>query len=246
VIDCTNFREDLKILAHHEVGHGVVARLLGRHVHLIEMVYVERARKWGGLTMKDELPQTNETWTKFNPDASIPYADLQFQYPHDPEPCEEYKIVRELSAIAYAGIVAEELLYKQNGIDGNPEKLEENTNDINVATNLIKQKFAPSEWERELCYAKEHARSILSKPLIRQLVENLVGDLMNYVQGREPDQRSLDQCSMNNLMLMTDVQGRGLDQRFIRDSSSPLLFENHWFFLDSEIYSSFRRTFIGE
>jgi hypothetical protein len=215
LIDDAKSQKGLKIVAYHEVGHAVVARLLGRPLWYIQMIYSEQARKWEGRSFRDDLPKPNVIWTDFNLDVYIPYADLQFQYPNYPEPYEEYNIVRELCVVAYAGIIAEELFYKQYGIDENPEQLGENALDINEATDRIKQKFSPQEWEEELCYAKTHVRSILSNPVSWRLVENIVEDLTNHIsQSTEPDEQ--------------------------------LAFHSRWYFPVLKIYSSFRRTLIGE
>jgi len=185
----TEFQNDLEIVAYHEAGHAVVDRLLGIPLWYILMIYSEQAGKWAGQAIKGD-PQFDTLWSRFNLDDDIPCADFVFHYPNYPDPYEEYKLVRGLCVIDYAGIMVEDLLYKLRGINKESDLLDENAVDIEKATQRIKQKFPPDVWEEELNNAKAHARLIVSHPVCWNMIENLALDVLSYIaQHPEPEEK---------------------------------------------------------
>jgi hypothetical protein len=168
---------DWKIVAYHETGHAVVAKVLGRLIESIELTYDEQKGAWkGGTTHK---VSDDPDWLSRNLDRYIPYDELRFQYSRHPD---SYKNVREDCAIWYAGFVVEALYKEQNGIDENPVQLGGCWWDIDRARILVHDNFPPEEGEEELADAKSHVLVILRNTICWSMVENLAKQLIDAVK----------------------------------------------------------------
>lgn len=186
-----NYPDELEITAYHEAGHAVAARVLRKPIRLMKLSYSEQTRTWvGGETFKDELPTNDRNWLNRNVDRYIPYEELEYHYPRYPEPYEEYKRVRELCAIDYAGMVVEELLFTHRDVDVSLASLEQNAAiDIYYARRRI-EKFPSEGQDEELDFAKSRARAILSNGTCWNMVVNLAEKLINDIRnGRQPDEQ---------------------------------------------------------
>jgi hypothetical protein len=171
LIDDTDSQPNLEIVVYHEVGHAVVAELLGKPIKYIQIIYTKRDGIWNGNTplLDDLSSDINFLWP------------ILYLVPND-----DYKDVRDRCIIKFAGFVTE----KQMGID---EKivLKGCFGDFEQANFLITENFSSEEWEEERRNAEIQAGNVLSNPIYWSRVQNISKELISaIVQGRP--QRSND------------------------------------------------------
>ena len=174
--------------AYHEVGHIVVAKLVGKAIRNI-LLCVDPTGDWGGEANYDLYSAFDPEWTNLNLDRYIPYHTLHLPYPGHLYLPDEHKDDRDYCAIQFAGKVAESLLYEQLGIPESPALWNEDAQDVRQAKERI-LRFKPEEQEKELLNAKNRARFLLSNPICSQMLGNLAQELINSILfNKEPDRQ---------------------------------------------------------
>ncbi len=174
------YPSNLKIAAHHEAGHAVVAKLFTWPVEGM-VLSTDPAGNWGGCTYENAVRQIDPLWVNLDLDRYLPYAELHLQYPGHRYPHVEYKNHRDFCTYKGDGIAAELLLCEQLGVSRKPTMPDEDTQDMKEARARIMRIFPPEEWEDELHNAAAHAKEILSHPTCWRLLENLATELINAI-----------------------------------------------------------------
>jgi hypothetical protein len=91
--EITRCPADLGFGAYHEVGHTVVAKLVGRPITNI-LLYTNPMGDWGGEANHDEFSDLDLEWVTFDLDGYIPYTLRlpfyeQLTIPESPAPPDE-------------------------------------------------------------------------------------------------------------------------------------------------------------
>ena len=178
---------ELEKTAYHEVGHTLVAKLLGRTITSIMLFHTKQTENWEGIARNDPPSKIDSDWATLNLDQYIPYTEFQLHYPKYPELHEKYGAIREECIIKYAGWVTEALLYKQLGLDTLLIPSDESAADFQFVSLLLQENFPPQDWKEELLQAENHTRKILSNHLGWCMVENLAKEIIDAIlHGKEP------------------------------------------------------------
>ncbi|GAC1349220.1 MAG: hypothetical protein NVS4B12_21860 [Ktedonobacteraceae bacterium] len=147
--EITRCPADLGFGAYHEVGHTVVAKLVGRPITNI-LLYTNPMGDWGGEANHDEFSDLDLEWVTFDLDRYIPYFTLRLPYLGQPYLWDEHKSHRDFCAIKFAGKAAESLLYEQLTIPESPAPSDEDTDDIRQDRESISSAATTSHLQ-ELC-----------------------------------------------------------------------------------------------
>lgn len=187
---------DLIITAYHEVGHAIVARLLGIPNNWILLIYKKQPAMWegehNGYYDFDPSFIPDRMWDNLHLDSKIPYDELRFEYPTNPEPYQEYKKVRDRCTIDYAGLVTQRLFYKRRRQKESPMVSEGCYEDMKRAEERIGRQFLTQDLKKELAYAESHAEKILSNEIVWRMLEDLAEFMVNAILMNQTEAEEYD------------------------------------------------------
>lgn len=172
----TSQKDNPEVTAHHEAGHAVMARLLGRRVGKVSLVLNEKGR-YNGYTNWD-LYEIFREW-----DWNVPYEDLKLKKEDDRD---------GIAFIFAAGKASERIWYRQKSLDEKWASFGTGAGELNDEWQLKKAVKGILEADprrqllQEMQRVEETAVRLLVFPTCWQAVEAVAHELLERLkQDRE-------------------------------------------------------------